>query len=335
MQPHSAGTDSVTSGNDGQFGEGLGSKTTMTAAVPKSRLGRGLAALMGDQQAPMHAGPQMTVQAHPTRAADGEQRIVGIDQIRASPLNPRRDFREDDLEELASSIRQKGLIQPLIVRPSMIDGQPGYEIVAGERRWRASQRAGLHTLPVIIRDLTDQQHLELALIENVQRADLNSLEEARGYRDLIERFQYTQESLSEVIGKSRSHLANMLRLLKLPETVQSLVEQGKLTAGHARSLIGREDAEMLALKVIERGLSVRDVEHLVQNTDAKAAAGDIREDREKDADTKAFESDLSNAVGLTVEIKKGAGESGVLTIKYSNFDQLDYIRQRLTSQSGG
>ena len=307
------------------------------SAVPvqKSRLGRGLAALMGDQQNPVQgAVPHMTVQSHPTRPVDGEQRIVGLDQIKASPLNPRRDFREEDIEELASSIRQKGLIQPLIVRPSMTDGQPCYEIVAGERRWRASQKAGLHSIPVIIRELNDQQHLELALIENVQRADLNALEEARGYRDLIERFQYTQESLSEVIGKSRSHLANMLRLLKLPETVQSLVEQGKLTAGHARCLIGREDAEMLALKVIERGLSVRDVEALVQNTDAKAAAGDIREDREKDADTRSFESDLSNAVGLKVEIKKGSGESGVLTIKYSNFDQLDYIRQRLTAQGG-
>jgi ParB family transcriptional regulator, chromosome partitioning protein len=314
-----------------------GSTTTMTAAVPKSRLGRGLAALMGDQQSPMPAGsqPQLTVQSHPTRPVDGEQRIVGIDQIRASPLNPRRDFREADLEDLANSIRQKGLIQPLIVRPSMVDGQPCYEIVAGERRWRASQRAGVHTLPVIVRDLSDQQHLELALIENVQRADLNALEEARGYRDLIERFEYTQESLSEVIGKSRSHLANMLRLLKLPEAVQALVEQGKLTAGHARCLIGREDAEMLALKVIERGLSVRDVENLVQTTDAKAAAGDIRDISDKDADTKSFETDLSNALGLKVEVKKSSGESGVLTIKYSNFDQLDYIRQRLTAQGGG
>ena len=307
----------------------------MTAAVPKSRLGRGLAALMGDTQPTIQAAtPHMTVQSHPTRPVDGEQRIVGLDQIKASPLNPRRDFREEDLEDLAASIRQKGLIQPLIVRPSMVDGQPCYEIVAGERRWRASQRAGLHTVPVIIRELNDQQHLELALIENVQRADLNAVEEARGYRDLIERFEYTQESLSEVIGKSRSHLANMMRLLRLPETVQALIEQGKLTPGHARCLIGRDDAEMLALKVIERGMSVRDVENLVQTTDAKAAAGDIRDVSEKDADTRAFESDLSNAVGLKVEIKKGSGESGVLTIKYSNFDQLDYIRQRLVGQTG-
>lgn len=306
----------------------------MTAAMPKSRLGRGLAALMGDQQVPMQPAPAMTVQAHPTRPMDGEQRIVGVDQIRASPLNPRRDFREEDLEELAASIRQKGLIQPLIVRPSMADGQPCYEIVAGERRWRASQRAGVHTIPVIIRELNDQQHLELALIENVQRADLNPLEEARGYRDLIERFEYTQESLSEVIGKSRPHLANMLRLLRLPEAVQSFIEQGKMTPGHARPLIGRDDAEMLALKIIERGLSVRDVESLVHTTDAKAAAGDIRDVSEKDADTKSFESELSSVLGLKVEVKKGSGESGVLTIKYSNFDQLDYIRQRLVTQGG-
>lgn len=302
----------------------------MTAAMPKSRLGRGLAALMGDQPALARAVPvQPDVAAPMMHFVDGEHRTVPIDQVRPSPLNPRRDFNETDLEELAASIRQKGLVQPLIVRPSLKDGMTGYEIIAGERRWRASQKAGLHTVAVIVRNISDQEHLEIALIENVQRADLNALEEARGYRDLIERFAYTQETLSEVIGKSRSHLANMLRLLKLPEGVQQMIESGKLTAGHARPLIGREDAEALAYKIIERGLSVRDVEALTQNADAKAAAGELKPERVKDADTRAFEQQLSDAIGLKVEIKRGSGESGVLTVKYSNFDQLDYLRSRL------
>lgn len=288
------------------------------AAMPKSRLGRGLASLIGDP-----------IAVQPKLPAAGEQRIVPIDLVRPSPLNPRRDFREDELEDLTNSIRQKGLVQPLIVRPTMTSGQGGYEIVAGERRWRASQRAGLHSIAVIVRDLSDQQLLEIAIIENVQRADLNPLEEARGYRDLIERFDYTQETLSEVIGKSRSHLANTLRLLKLPDMVQGLLEAGKISAGHARALVGRDDAEALAQKVVDRGLNVRDVEALVQNADMKVAAGDIKSPPSKDADTRAFEQELSDAIGLRVEIKKGSGESGVLSVKYSNFDQLDYIRKRL------
>jgi ParB family chromosome partitioning protein len=273
---------------------------------------------MGDQVVP-----------HPQLPAEGEQRIVPIEQVRPSPLNPRKDFRDEELDELAASIRQKGLIQPLIVRPALNAGQPGFEIVAGERRWRAAQRAGIHSVSVIIRDVDDKQLLELALIENVQRADLNPLEEARGYRDLIERFQYTQDSLAEMIGKSRPHLANTLRLLRLPEAVQALIEAGRITAGHARPLIGRDDAEALALRIADRGLSVRDVEALVQTADAKVAAGEIRPEREKDVDTRAFEQELSNAIGLKIEIKKGSGESGQLTVRYNNFDQLDYIRKRL------
>ena len=293
----------------------------MVAPLQKSRLGRGLASLIGE---PATQQPRLP--------PEGEQRVVAIDQVHGGRLNPRRDFREEDLVELAESIRQKGLVQPIIVRPDTEIG--GYEIVAGERRWRASQRAGLHTIPVIVRELNDQEVLELAIIENVQRADLNAIEEAEGYRQLIERFSYTQESLAEVIGKSRSHLANTLRLLKLPLSVQVLVQEGKLTAGHARALVGREDADVLAQRIIDNDLNVREVEALVQRPIGEEGPS-AKRTRDKDADTKAFEKDLSDLLGLKVEIKRGSGESGTLIIKYGNYDQLDYIRMRLAgSQSG-
>jgi ParB family chromosome partitioning protein len=289
----------------------------MATPLQKSRLGRGLASLIGDP-----------VLAQPKLPPEGEQRVVPIDQIRGGKLNPRKEFKEEDLAELAESIRQKGLVQPIVVRPDRIAG--GYEIVAGERRWRAAQRAGLHTMPVIVRDLSDQEVLELGIIENVQRADLNAIEEASGYRELIERFGYTQDQLAEVIGKSRSHLANTLRLLKLPDAVQSLVQEGKLTAGHARALVGREDAEALAQRIIERDMNVREVEAMVQGADQPP-----RRTREKNADTLAFEKELTDALGLRVEIKRGSGESGLLVIKYGNYDQLDYIRMRLVGAASG
>jgi len=263
---------------------------------------------------------------------EGEQRLVSTADLRPGRLNPRKDFRDDELSELAESIRNKGLVQPIIVRPVT----DGYEIVAGERRWRAAQKAGLHTVPVIARDLDDKEVLELAIIENVQRADLNAIEEAAGYRELVERFDYSQEQLSEIIGKSRSHVANTLRLLKLPESVQALVENGELTAGHARALIGRDDADELAHHIIEYDLNVREVEALVQGDDESGhKSGSTRRTREKDADTRAFENELSAVLGLKVEIKRGSGESGNLIIKYGNFDQLDYIRMRLVDSSVG
>lgn len=288
----------------------------MNAPLQKSRLGRGLASLIGE---PMQSG-------RPHLPPEGEQRMVATADVRPSRLNPRKDFREEDLAELTESIRSKGLVQPIIVRP--VEGG-GYEIVAGERRWRAAQKAGLHTVPVIARDLDDKEVLELAIIENVQRADLNAIEEAAGYRELIERFDYSQEQLSEIIGKSRSHVANTLRLLKLPEGVQTMVQDGRLTAGHARALIGRDDAENLAQRILAESLNVREVEALVQGGEVAPPAGPSRTPREKDPDTKAFEKELSNILGLKVEIKRGSGESGNLVIKFGNFDQLDYIRQRL------
>jgi ParB family chromosome partitioning protein len=296
----------------------------MAAPLQKSRLGRGLASLIGE---PVNYQSKLP--------PEGEQRMVPVDLVRGGKLNPRKDFREEDLAELADSIRTKGLVQPIIVRPDP-SGAPGYEIVAGERRWRASQRAGLHSVPVIVRELTDREVLELAIIENVQRADLNAIEEATGYRDLVERFSYSQEQLSEIIGKSRSHVANTLRLLKLPSTVQGMVQHGTLTAGHARALIGRDDAESLAERIVSQNLNVRDVEALVQGNAVVAnETATLRRPRDKDPDTKAFEKELSDTLGLKVEIKRGSGESGNLIIKYGNFDQLEYIRMRLTGVPQG
>jgi ParB family transcriptional regulator, chromosome partitioning protein len=294
----------------------------MAVPLQKSRLGRGLASLIGEPVVGLSQLPP-----------EGEQRLVSLDQLRGGAFNPRKDFKEEDLVELADSIRQKGLVQPILVRPDPATG--GYEIVAGERRWRASQRAGLHTVPVIVRDLSDQDVLELAIIENVQRADLNAIEEATGYHDLIERFGYTQERLAEVIGKSRSHLANTLRLLKLPPYVIELVRVGKLTSGHGRALVGRDDAEILAERIVAQDLSVRDIEALVQQGPVTEVGSVARKTRDKDPDTKAFEKELSDLLGLKVEIKRGSGESGFLTIKYGNFDQLDYIKMRIAGAPGG
>lgn len=286
--------------------------------IQRSRLGRGLASLIGDT-----TGAQA-----PRLPPEGEHKVVAIDMIRSSELNPRKDFDPAELAELAESLRQKGLVQPIIVRP---DEAGGYEIVAGERRWRAAQLAGLHTVPVIVRDLADQEMLELAIIENVQRTDLNAIEEATGYNELMERFNYTQERLAEVIGKSRPHVANTLRLLRLPDPVRLLVREGKITAGHARALVGRDDAETLAQRIVDRDMNVREIEALVHNLEHP---GEGRSKREKDADTRAFEKELADALGLKIEIKRGSGESGTVQIKYGNFDQLDYLRLRLLGASG-
>ncbi len=305
----------------------------MNVPLQRSRLGRGLASLIGEgpQLATVQGQPQVAP-AGPALPAQGEQRLVPIEQLRGGSFNPRKDFRDEDLTELADSIRAKGLVQPIIARPDpqASDGV-AYEIIAGERRWRAAQRAGLHTIPVIVRELNDQEALEFAIIENVQRTDLNAIEEAGGYRDLVERFGYSQERLSEMIGKSRSHVANTLRLLKLPTSIQTLVQGGQLTAGHARALIGRDDAEQLAHRIIAQDMNVRAVEAMVQTgTHFGDASATPRKTKEKSTDTKAFEKELAELLGLKVEIKPGPGESGNLIIKYANFDQLDYIKMRLT-----
>jgi ParB family transcriptional regulator, chromosome partitioning protein len=291
-------------------------------ALPKSRLGRGLASLIGDSSTIARGLPP-----------EGEHRVVPIDQVHQSALNPRKAFDEEELFELTESIRQRGLVQPIIVR---IDPQRGgFEIVAGERRWRASQQAGKHEVPVVVRELSDQEMLELAIIENVQRADLNPIEEAGGYNELIVRYGYTQDQLAEVIGKSRSHLANTLRLLRLPVDVQDLVNQGRLSAGHARALVGREDASMLAERIVAQGLNVREVEALVQRVDKTGSVNPPARGRDKDADTRAFEEELAQRLGLKVEIKRGSGESGQLVIRFGNYDQLDYLRDLLQGLPSG
>lgn len=312
----------------------------MNEPARKSRLGRGLASLIGGngsnnvEQLPIAkvaAGKDVPASADGPGAKgpglEGEQKLIALDRIKPSALNPRRDFKDEDLKELADSISAKGLVQPILVRPDPLAGG-FYEIVAGERRWRASGLAGQHRIPCIVRELSDREVLELAIIENVQRADLNAIEEAAGYRELIERFRYSQEQISEIIGKSRSHVANTMRLLRLPDGVQALVQMGKLTAGHARALIGRDDAVALAERIIAEDLNVRAVEAMVQGDTGSGSSGSGP--REKDADTKAFEKELTEALGLKVEIKRGSGESGNLVIRYGNFDQLDYIRMRLT-----
>jgi ParB family transcriptional regulator, chromosome partitioning protein len=287
----------------------------------RSRLGRGLAALIGDIGA-----DNATMTAERAR----NQRRVPIEYLKPNPRNPRKSFSEAELEELAASIKERGIIQPVVVR-AVHGAKDAYEIIAGERRWRAAQRVGQHEVPILLMEVDDRASLEIAIVENVQRTDLNAIEEATGYNDLTERFGYTQEQLADVIGKSRSHIANTLRLLKLPAAVRSLLADGSLTAGHARALVGREDAEALARRIVAQDLNVRAVEALVQSQGKgkDGAGGDGRRGTDKDADTRAFEKDLADVLGLKVEIKPGPGESGTLTIRYGNFDQLDYIRSRL------
>lgn len=286
-------------------------------------LGRGLSALMADVD---------TTQRGDGGQARGEQ-VVPIEKIKPNPDQPRRVFPDEALDDLANSIASKGVLQPLIVRPR--PDTPGeYEIVAGERRWRAAQRAKLHQLPVIVRDYDDTEVLEVAIIENIQREDLNPVEEAQGFRQLMDKFGHTQEALAEALGKSRSHIANQMRLLHLPESVQDLLRDGKLSAGHARALITSDDAAQLARTVVAKGLSVRETEALVR----KAAQGDAPQKpravkpKEKDADTKALEADLSAASGHKVRIDHDPrGEGGTVSIRYATLDELDDICQLLSN----
>lgn len=286
-------------------------------------LGRGLSALLGDSAASAAvAAPTADQPLEPHRAPEQP-----IDLLVRNPDQPRRIFTEADIEDLANSIREKGVLQPILVRPA--PGQPGkYQIIAGERRWRASQRAGLHTVPVIVRDLDDLEVLEIGIIENVQRADLNGIEEARAYKVLMERFGRTQDALAQVVGKSRSHIANMLRLLALPEVVQDHVLQGRLSVGHARALVTAQDAEGLADRVIAEGLSVRQTEALVRDelTPAKAARPSNRSSG--NADTQSLEQDLQEALGLKVKLDDKGGK-GELKLAYATLEQLDEVCRRL------
>lgn len=302
----------------------------MSDSKPKTRgLGRGLSALMAD----VSAQDERITEAGQPRRPD---LLVPIEKVFPNPQQPRRSFGSEQLEDLASSIREKGVIQPLIVRRRAgADGT--FEIVAGERRWRAAQMAQLHELPVLVRDFDDTEVLEIAIIENIQRADLNPVEEAAGYKQLMEKFGHTQDKLSAVLGKSRSYIANLVRLLQLPDEVQAYLRDGQLSAGHARALITADDPSGLARKVIQLGLSVRETERLAKKTSTDSEAQGRSEPRErktseKDADTRALEGDLSANLGMKVTIQHDSGqESGVISIRYTSLDELDDICQKLGS----
>ena len=288
-------------------------------------LGRGLSALLDEaaEVAVSGEGPTPT-----TGVAE-----LPIEFLQRNPDQPRRDFSEVDIEELAASVREKGVLQPILVRP--MPGQPGqYQIVAGERRWRAAQKAALRQVPVVIRELDDLEALEIAIIENVQRADLNAIEEALGYKALMERFGRTQDAVAQNVGKSRSHVANALRLLGLPEAVQLELRAGRLSAGHARALAAAPDPAGLAREVIERGLNVRETEALARKAQGggdqpRGSGGGRSAPAGKDADTRALEEDLAEVLGLTVEIADRGGV-GELRISYASLEQLDDLCQRLT-----
>jgi ParB family transcriptional regulator, chromosome partitioning protein len=290
----------------------------MADEAGRSRLGRGLAALMGD----------VGDETKKVEQGRNNQRRVPIEFLRPNPRNPRRNFPETELDELAASMRERGIIQPIVVRP--VHGAPdSYEIIAGERRWRAAQRAGLHVVPIVPLDVSDDEALQLAIIENVQRSDLNPLEEAAGYQALVNEFQHGQDAIAKMVGKSRSHVANTLRLLKLPQSVQDYIGAGKISAGHARMLVGQPDPERLAREIMDRGLNVRQVEALAQER-AQASGKSIksRQRVSKDADTAALERRLSDALGLAVAIDH-RGQGGVLTIRYRDVEQLDEVIRRL------
>ena len=282
----------------------------------RSRLGRGLAALMGDVSAEATTTPE--------RARS--QRRVPIEHLRPNPRNPRRNFSDAELDELAASIKERGIIQPVVVRP-VRGAKDAYEIIAGERRWRAAQRAALHEIPIVPFEASDSEALELAVIENVQRTDLNPLEEAGGYQALASEYGHSHEDIAKIVGKSRSHVTNTLRLLKLPEPVKAYIHAGKISAGAARMLIGAADPEEMAREIVDRGLNVRQVEALAKDR-APGSGKAVKKRAVKNADTIALERRVSNTLGLTVTLDHRS-KGGVLHIHYRSLDQLEEVLRRL------
>ena len=284
-------------------------------AEQRRGLGRGLSALLGEAEDIAHAG----------EPADGV-RVIPIELVHSNPGQPRQFFQEDDLATLAESIRDKGVLQPILVRPSPRTGGE-YEIVAGERRWRAAQLAGLRVIPALVRTLDDERALEISIVENVQREDLNAMEEAQAYRALMQRFGHTQDQAAKSVGKSRSHVANTIRLLQLPESVQQHVIHGRLSAGHARALLSAEHPERVAELVVEQQLSVRDAEAMVRGkaVGPKKASGPRKS---KDADTASLEVDLEDALGMSVDVADRGG-AGEVRIRYASLEQLDELCRRL------
>jgi ParB family chromosome partitioning protein len=289
-----------------------------------SRLGRGLAALIGDVGAETPANDRGGAGAAQTPKA--AQRKVPIEFIKPNPNNPRKTFSDAELAELASSIGERGIIQPIVVRPAK-GASDHFEIIAGERRWRAAQRAKLHEVPIVILEVTDGEALELAIIENVQRTDLNPLEEALGYQTLADQYKHSQDDIASIVGKSRSHVSNTLRLLKLPDAVKAYINEGKITAGHARALIGQPNPEALAHEIVSKGLNVRQIEQVRQDqTGGKKGKASAR--KRKDPNTVALERSLTDTLGLAVEINH-RGRGGSIRIKYKTLDQLDDVTRRL------
>ena len=298
----------------------------MVERKSKSRgLGRGLSSLMGDlKNEPLTSNENSESQT--------VEKLVPVEKIYPNPNQPRKSFQEEKLIELANSIKTKGIVQPLIVRKKK-GTKESFEIVAGERRWRAAQRAQIHELPVIIKEFTDIEVLEIAIIENVQRADLNPIEEALGYKNLMENFDHTQDGLSKEIGKSRSHIANLLRLLNLPSSVQELLISGQLTAGHARALVTCDNPLAIAKQIISLGLSVRDAERLAKNVSEKKVSNKAKT-KEKPADTVILEADLSAALKMKVSINHEEGkEKGLISITYKSLDELDRISEVILNGS--
>tara|TARA_R110002124_G_scaffold144298_2_gene309324 strand:+ start:1058 stop:2023 length:966 start_codon:yes stop_codon:yes gene_type:complete len=299
-------------------------------------LGRGLNSLFGDiqREEPINTSAQSSGDGDGAEQVTGTVidglRSIAVSDIRPNPDQPRQTFNTDALDELADSMRQRGVIQPIVVRPH----GKNFQIVAGERRWRAAQRARLHQIPAVVRNLSDEETLEIAIVENVQRKDLNAIEEAEAYAKLSQDFGHSQSRLAEVVGKSRSHIANLMRLLELPDSVKTLVVDEKLTMGHARALINAPNADELAPQIVKQGMSVRDVERMVR----KALAGDKPVSAKKqalmsetDADIQALETHLGDLLGLKVNIQSN-GQGGAMSIEYANLDQLDLICQRLTGE---
>ena len=305
----------------------------MNQPVKQAKLGRGLSALLGD-----YTGARNVVEnLEPTAAGaapstdDASSLDIAIDRIIPNPKQPRRTFVEAELEELAESIRTKGVIQPILVRPDPANVEM-FEIIAGERRWRAARRAGLTVIPAVVRAMDDREMLEIAIIENVQRSDLNAVEEAEAYKSLIDRFGRTQESVAQQVGKSREHVSNTLRLLNLPEDVREHVREGRLTPGHARALLKTSDPSAFAATVIAKGLSVRDTEALskVEKSGGKSDSKSLAPSVDKDVDTKALELDLQRSLGLDVDIRHVNGKGGEVRIKYAQLEQLDEICRLLS-----
>ena len=255
------------------------------------------------------------------------QRKVPIEHIRPNPKNPRKTFSDDELAELANSIRERGIIQPIVVRPAKGEAN-SFEIIAGERRWRAAQRAKLHEVPIVVLEVTDGEALELAIIENVQRTDLNPLEEALGYQSLVDHYKHSQDDIAGIVGKSRSHVSNTLRLLKLPDSVKAYINSGKITAGHARALIGQPNPEELAHEIVSKGLNVRQIEQAKQEQNNKGGKKGKAGKKRKDPNTVSMERSLSDTLGLAVEINH-RGRGGSVKIKYKTLEQLEDVARRL------